>query len=224
MHKYIKESLEKTKEFLIFNRIPFLIDDSLINQDISLKSVIEKIEDLTRRNYFRGIDRIRIGNYDFLNDRDVNATFHEGTLYLSNVQDGEEDIIDDILHEVAHSLEKQYTSEIYQDKKLEHEFLRKRRKLKRILSDIGFNVDKHDFFGVEYNKGFDQFLYKDVTYSSLKQLAVNLFCSVYGATSLSEYYASGFQQYLMGGQKCLQELSPVLYRKVDNLNHLLTEK
>lgn len=224
MHKYIKESLEKTKEFLIFNRIPFLIDDSLINQDISLKSVIEKIEDLTRRNYFRGIDRIRIGNYDFLNDRDVNATFHEGTLYLSNVQDDEEDIIDDILHEVAHNLEKQYTSEIYQDKKLEHEFLRKRGKLKRILSDIGFNVDKHNFFSVEYNKGFDRFLYKYVTYSSLKQLAADLFCSVYGATSLSEYYASGFQQYLMAGQACLKELSPVLYRKVDNLNRLLTEK
>ena len=224
MNNFIKENLKNSREFIVFNRIPVIVDNPLTNNNIILGDVFKKIENLTHRDYFQGIKRIRIGDYKFLNSRDINAAFHEGAIYLSNIQDDDNDIIDDILHEVAHNLERLYNDEIYEDEKLEDEFLLKRSKLKRILQDQGFNVDKHDFFGVEYNKGFDQFLYKDVTYSSLKQLAVNLFCSVYGATSLSEYYATGFQQYLMGPRECLKELSPVLYKKIDKLNRLLTEK
>tara|TARA_Y100000034_G_scaffold85448_1_gene102481 strand:- start:284 stop:958 length:675 start_codon:yes stop_codon:yes gene_type:complete len=224
MNNFVKEGLRNTKEFVIFNRVPVHLDAPLINNDIILSDILKQIENLTHRNYFQGINRIRIGDYKFLNDRDINAAFHEGTIYLSNIQDDDDDIIDDILHEVAHNLERLYDDEIYDDRKLEDEFLLKRSKLKRILQDLDFNVDKHNFFEVEYNKEFDRFLYKDVTYSSLKQLAVNLFCSVYGATSLSEYYATGVQQYLMDDRKCLSELSPVLYKKIDKLNHLLTEK
>jgi len=223
MNNFVKNRSKNVKEFIIFNRIPILIDNPLTN-NIILSDIIKKIEGVTHRNYFQGISKVRIGNYEFLNDRDINATLHDGTLYLSNMQDNDADIIDDIFHEVGHNIEKNYHSEIYGDKKLEEEFLLKRSKLKRILQNNGLNVDKYDFFEIEYNQEFDKLLYKDLTYFSLNQLAANLFCSVYGATSLSEYYASGFETYLMGDEKCLKDLSPILYRKINKLTHLLAEK
>jgi|10_taG_2_1085330.scaffolds.fasta_scaffold144302_2 hypothetical protein len=224
MNNFVKESLKKAHEFVLFKKIPVILDKRLTNERILMSGVISKLESLASSRHFQGIERIRIGDYDFLKSKDINAAFHDGTIYLTNKQDDDEDIIDDILHEMAHNLEKLYNSEIYDDGKLEHEFQSKRLKLKGILKDIGFNVDKHDFFGVEYNKEFDFFLYKHVTYRVLKQLATDLFCSVYGATSLREYYATGFQQYLMGNQRCLSDVSPMLFKKIEKLNDLLNRK
>lgn len=224
MSNIIRESLKRAKEFTLFKKIPIILDKHLTNKRILLGDIIAKLESLAKPSHFQDIERIRIGDYDFLNSRDINAAFHDGTIYLSNNQDDDEDIIDDILHEMAHNLERIYHSELYNDGKLEHEFQSKRLKLRRILQDLDFNVDKHNFFDVKYNKEFDFFLYKHVTYRILKQLTVNLFCSVYGATSLREYYATGFQQYLMGDQKCLLDTSPVLFGKIENLNIILDKK
>jgi len=224
MSNFVGESLKKAKEFVLFRKIPVILDNPLTNSEIFIGNIIAKLESLAKPSHFQDIERIRIGDYDFLNSKDINAAFHDGTIYLSNNQDDDEDIIDDILHETAHNLERLYHSEIYDDGKLKHEFQSKRLKLRRILRDLDFNVDKHNFFDVKYNKEFDFFLYKHVTYRTLKQLTVNLFCSVYGATSLREYYATGFQQYLMGDQKCLLDMSPVLFGKIENLNAILNKK
>ena len=51
-------------------------------------------------------------------------------------------------------------------------------------------------------------------------LTVNLFIGPYAATSLKEYFASGFEEYYLENRLYLREISPYIYRKVS----LLEEK
>ena len=54
---------------------------------------------------------------------------------LANDQTNEMDFIDDIVHEIAHSIEKKYVNLIYGDGAIEKEFKTKRKKLYDILKE-----------------------------------------------------------------------------------------
>ena len=54
------------------------------------------------------IDVVYIGKFDFFEEREVNAMFVDDALYISNEQDNGEDMLDDIVHEFAHAVEKRY--------------------------------------------------------------------------------------------------------------------
>ena len=74
-----------------------------------------------------------------------------------------------------------------------------------------------DFINTEYEKEFDQFLYKKIGYTKIRNIAPTLFIRPYAATSLREYFATGFEDfYLEGGQK-LKGISPILYKKILSL-------
>ena len=75
---------------------------------------------------------------------------------------------------------------------------------------------KH-FFDVEYSQKLDMFFYRDVGYDALSMLTVGLFVSPYGATSLREYFANGFEEYFTGEPHNLKKISPQLYIKFQNL-------
>ena len=64
------------------------------------------------------------------------------------------------------------------------------------------------------------FLFKTIGYDILNQLVVNIFISGYAATSVSEYFARGFEEYFIGDKSSLKQLSPVLYSIIDKLVHL----
>ena len=49
---------------------------------------------------------------------------------------------------------------------------------------------------------------------------MGLFVSPYAATSLREYYASGFEDYYLNNGKVIKKISPALYEKINNLNNL----
>ena len=80
--------------------------------------------------------------FEEFEDRDINAMFKDGAIYVSNEQDDVEDMVDDIVHEIAHSLETPYGGLIYGDKKIEKEYSHKRIKLYEILESEGLNPDK----------------------------------------------------------------------------------
>jgi len=44
-----------------------------------------------------------------------------------------------------------------------------------------------------------------------------LFYSPYAITSLREYWANGFENYLLGDRERLKDLSPILFRKVEEI-------
>ena len=69
----------------------------------------------------------------------------------------------------------------------------------------------------EYDEKFDDFLYKKVGYDALASIAMGLFITPYAATSLREYFATGYVEYLMGDRNYLKNVSPVLYKKIQTL-------
>ena len=83
-----------------------------------------------------------------------------------------------------------------------------------------FDLPKDFSINIEYDKDIDNFLFKTVGYDILNQVAVNIFVSGYAATSVSEYFARGFEEYFIGDKTSLQKISPVLYTKIDKLVHL----
>ena len=162
------------------------------------------------------IDIVYIGEFNFFED--TNAVYKDGSLFISNEQDNEDDLLDDVIHEIAHAIEKKYGQLIYSDGLIEREFLFKRKKLKQILDNQGYIVNKHDFLNIEYNKDFDLFLYREIGYDILDMLTVNLLINPYSATSLREYFATGVEEYYMGKRLYLKKICPYIYRNISNLH------
>ena len=72
-------------------------------------------------------------------------------------------------------------------------------------------------FPIEYNEKFDEFLATEVGYPVLVPLTMGLFVSPYGATSLQEYFANGFEKYILDDPARVQTISPVLYGKIEEI-------
>lgn len=60
---------------------------------------------------------------------------------------------------------------------------------------------------IEYNKGIDNYLHKEVGYDIINQLCVGIFPSAYAATSIREYFARGFEEYFIGDRENLKILA-----------------
>jgi len=221
LQSYIVESNKKTrknqKEWKLFGNIDIFIKDPFVN-DIDLPNCIKKIEQLIPLYLTYGLDSIYIGDFKEFQERNINAFFEDGTIYISNVQDNEEDFLDDIIHELAHLVEEQNGLEVYGDGRIEIEFLGKRKRLYYAFAAENYDVNILDFLDPEYSKEFDEFLYKTVGYIELGNLTQGLFYSPYGATSLREYFANSFEAFFLKKDfNTLQSLSPVLYNKIEKL-------
>ena len=93
----------------------------------------------------------------------------------------------------------------------------KRERLAARLHAEGYDTSEVDFKESEYSANFDVFLYKDIGYEKLTNLTMGLFSSPYGATSLREYFANGFEEYFLGRRDYLPKVSPKLYMKIDKI-------
>ena len=190
----------------------------LINDKIDVEKVIGKIEDSIPSHLRSEIEMVIFGQFDEFKDRSLNAFYKDGALYISNFQDDEEDLYDDLVHEIAHSAEEVYGYEIYGDEKIKDEFLRKRKFMHDLLWSKDYKAPLSFFMDTEYNKEFDMFLYEDIGYDKLSQLLVGLFVSAYAATSLREYFATGFTEYFIDPtHNTLKKVSPELYKKISSI-------
>ena len=131
------------------------------------------------------------------------------------------DMYDDIIHEISHSLEEPHGYFLYGDKKIEQEFLRKRKYLHDILWKMGYKIPKTVFMNPEYDQAFDEFLHQKVGYSKLSGVMNGIFISPYAATSLREYFATGFTEFYLHPNEhdFLQKVSPELYKKLAQLHN-----
>ena len=170
--KWLNNSMNKSKKLkdtYSLHDINIFIKDPLpeiINMDFVLKYIKVRIP----TNLLRGVDMIYIGNFDNLKEKNANAMYMDGAVYLTNEQDDDMDMIDDIIHEIAHSNEKQFEQIIYEDGRLEKEFLYRRKQLAYILKDKGFGVPTGFIYNISYDKNIDDYLYQKVTYDVLWQL------------------------------------------------------
>jgi hypothetical protein len=188
---------------------------------IDFKKVLSKIEAYLPAYLVQNVEGIYVGEFKEFSERakNVNAIYKDGVIYVSNQQDDEDDLLDDIVHELAHSTENQYQDLIYGDEQLEAEFLAKRRTLYFLLdrSDLGLEKNLMYFLNPDYSHNFDMFLYKKLGYDYLRNVSASLFYSPYAITSLKEYWANGFESYFLGDRQKLKDLSPVLYNKIKAL-------
>lgn len=183
---------------------------------VSFQDVFDEVKEKIPKKLFSDIDSIIIGDFDFLNEKDLNSLYHDGKLYISNKKRSEDSILHDIIHEIAHSIEHKYKDELYEDKVLQIEFINKRRKLFNQMSPFYSECHDFDFDSIQYSDKFDEFLYKTVTYPKLARLSNGIFLSPYAATSLREYFADGFECYILHPhlRRHLYMLCPTLYEKI----------
>ena len=219
MKEYIKKSIKESKEKLLYNRIIIYIKDSL-PKDFDLDYVISKIQETVPEHLTYGIDSIFVGQFEDIEGRELDALYKDGAIYTTNQQQSEEDMVDDIVHEFSHTNEETYAALIYADGKIENEFLGKRRKLLDILKAEGYNIPIDVFMNTEHTEEFDMFLYKEIGYEKLTMLTMGLFVSPYGATSLREYFANGFEHYFLHDSHYVKLISPAIYEKVDGITFM----
>lgn len=208
----------KLKDMFNLSGIDVYIKDRL-PEDIDPEFVFNYISARIPFHLAKSIDIVYIGKFPEMIKRDINAYYEDGAVYVTNNQEDDMDMIDDIVHELAHAVERNNAEAIYGTGALSREFKLKRKKLFTIIQDM-YDVPSGFLNNIEYNKPIDDFLYKTIGYDILNQMVVNIFVSGYAATSISEYFARGFEEYFIGDKNKLKDLCPVLYRTIDELVHL----
>jgi len=214
----IRENISQRREYYIhsrFDTIPILIKDPFMSDEVNMEEFIDEIGIRIPRHLLQNIEIIYVGDFPDLDGR--NAAYIDGAIYITNKEPTTHDMLENVIHEIAHSIESTYGTQIYSDNKLQNEFLGKRGKLKAILDAHGYEIPEKHYINTEYSKAFDEFLSDSVGYPVLLNLTMGLFASPYGATSLKEYFANGFEKFYLGEPKLVKETSPALYNTLVGL-------
>jgi len=213
---YIKQSHDKAPKEHSAGHAPVHVLEPLPDH-VDISRVLSKVEYLLPDKILNTIDVIYVKHLDDFEERDINAMYKDGAIYVTSLQDNDKDMIDDIIHEYAHAVEDTYGARIYEDEKVEKEFLGKRIRFESILRAAGFDTLKYNFKHLEYSEALDRFFFEEVGYPTLVNYSHGLFLGPYGATSLREYFASGFEEFFMGDRRLLNSISPSIYEKLNDL-------
>ena len=216
LQAFVSESNKKNrKEYKVFNSIDMFIKDKL-PQNIDIKYVISKVEEKVPSHVVEGIDCFYVGLFKEFERRNINAMYKDGSVYITSEQDDNDDMVDDIIHEIAHAAEDIYAQQIYSDNRIQREFLGKRTRLRDTLAQYELvPLERYaDFQQIEYLKEFDDYLYNEIGEERLVHFCDGLFVRPYASTGIREYFATAFEEFLLGEPHYLRTLSPVAYEKV----------
>ena len=220
--KWISNSIKESrilKDHYALHSIDIIVKDTLPD-NVDIDFVIKYITTRIPKFLITGVDIIYVGQFDHLIEKGVNALYEDGAIYITNDQDDEMDMIDDIVHELAHAVEVSYFDVIYGDGTLEAEFLRKRNALYDLLKNKELDPPPQFLVNVSYDQVVDDYLYKEIGYTALWNYVVGIFPSPYAATSLREYFARGLEEFFIGDRKSLTKNNNVLYSKLQDLVEL----
>jgi len=209
IHESMKRS-RRMRDHFSLNGVSVIIKDAL-PQEVNLEFVLNYIAARVPFFLTQNIEIIYVGKFPEMEEREINAFYENDAIYVTNEQEEEMDMIEDIIHEISHAVEQNNQEFIYESGQLQREFLGKRRALSNLLSrkykvPADFDID------VEYDRAIDDFLFRDVGYDALNQICVGIFPSAYACTSISEYWAKGFEELFIGETNDLKQMCPVLYR------------
>ena len=152
------KNFKKTFKEKSLGNVQVIIKDDL-PKDFNIDSVLEDVSESVPEKFFKNVDYIFVGDFPEFKIRNVNALYMEGAIYITNKQDDELDMVDDIIHEIAHAVEDDEFLEIYSDGSLEREFLGKRERLFHLLDTEGYDLNYQEFKNPEYSNNFDNVLY-----------------------------------------------------------------
>ena len=103
LEKLIKNK-EKNKTHFTWNNIEVFIKDPILNKEVSFVSVLDIIEEKVPRHLLKNVNAIYVGNFDFLNSRNAQASYENSAIFVTNDQDRDQDREDDDVHEIALSV------------------------------------------------------------------------------------------------------------------------
>ena len=219
IRKIIEESMkaqaDQRREYTLFGKWLYIKDRFAAQIDIM--SVIEELERTMPWFLFDDVDEFLVGDFDFLNEKGLEALYKDGAIYITNALSNETDLVENIIHEASHSLESRYGAMIYGDGLLKGEFIAKRMSLQTRLEHEHYDIRRLDFGNIEYSSIFDNYMYKQIGYSSLTPLIIGIFPSPYAVTSLREYWGVGFEDYFVGDREYLQRTCPILFAKIEEI-------
>tara|TARA_Y100000114_G_scaffold70920_1_gene64887 strand:- start:1472 stop:2155 length:684 start_codon:yes stop_codon:yes gene_type:complete len=218
MNDYIKKShknnLQERKEYTVFGSVNLFIKDPL-PRDIDVSSIIMDLEDTIPRKFFHEIDIVLVGQIPELIDRGLRGAYLDGGIYITNEQPSDEQMFEDIVHEIAHAVEKTYEFELYGDGNIEREYTSKKITFLNLMHANGISVPNRIKYENEYSKAFDEFLYYTLGYEKVEKFSNGLFISPYAPVSISEYFATAFEAYFVNTQQeYVKKISPYLYEKI----------
>ena len=216
-----KQLQKRQSDFYTPTGIHVFFKDSVENENIDVEKVIARIEGSLPSHLLSEIEMIIFGWFDEFEERSLNAFYDSGTLYVSNIQDDSADLCDDLVHEISHSIEEPHGYFLYGDKKIEDEFLRKRKYIHDVLWKMGYKMPLSIFMNPEYDEEFDMLLYEKIGYDKLSNILSGVLITPYAATSLREYFATGFTEFYLHPDEhgFLQKISPELYKKLITLHN-----
>ena len=209
---YVKVKNKKLSEYKIGSFQIFIQDH--LPENIDMVTIFKEIESLLPEYFLKLIDVVYIGDFSFFKEKNTNAVYLDGALYISNNQDDNNDMKDDIIHEFAHVLEEKYNDFLYDDEEIKNEYFDKLKKLKNYLFFEGYNTRGINFFNIKYNQQFDEFLVNDVDYEKLSGFVEGLFLAPYSITSLKKYFARAFEEFFLGDRLYLKSMCPYSYKKL----------
>ena len=198
---WINESIKRSKrmkDHFSLNGVSVIIKDAL-PQEVDLEFVLNYISARVPFYLTQNIEIIYVGKFPEMEEREINAFYENDAIYVTNEQ------------EISHAVEQNNQEFIYESGQLQREFLGKRRALSNLLSQK-FKVPADFDIDVEYDRAIDDFLFRDVGYDALNQICVGIFPSAYACTSVSEYWAKGFEELFIGETTDLKQMCPVLYK------------
>jgi len=199
-------------EYYIHNTPVFVVEAP--DDSVDIPEFCVEAEGMVPSSLLHNVEVVYIGRFKELGDK--NALYAHDGIYMSCDEPTNFDMLENFVHEVAHSLEPTYAQDIYTDD-LVNEFKGKRNTLFHILHSRGFYINPILYSFTEYNKKFDEFLANEVGYPTLLNLTMGLFVSPYGATSIQEYFANGFEKYFLDNPRRVRDVSPVLHRKIEEI-------
>ena len=203
-------------EYTLFDDIYVYVKDPLPTH-IDFHNVLKKVESIIPRAFLYEVESIFVGQFDEFYKMNVNAFFANGTIHVTNEQESNEDMLDDIVHEIAHAVEAAFPLDIYGNQNIRDEFLGKRKRLYKILSLEDYDLNLNDFLELDFAEEFDNFLYIEVGYPTLRALAAGLFPSPYAITSIREYFAVGFEKIFLQSPEEIRSTCPMLFNQITNL-------
>ena len=217
-----QKMLEESSNFYTASGIHVFTKNKMVNDLVDLEGVIGKLESMLPDHIRDGVEMVIVGQFDEFQERGINAFYKDGALYVSNFQSDNDDLLDDLIHETAHSVEEQYGMDIYADQEIKDEFLRKRIHIYNVLWNMGFKPSEEDFLETEYDQDFDEYLHQDIGYDKLSEILKGIMVSPYAATSLRQYFATGFTEFYLhpDSHNYLKKTSPELYKKLVQLHKM----
>jgi hypothetical protein len=83
------------KEYHLFGKLVY-VQEPFVG-DVSVQNVIDEIEQTIPPYLFEEVDTIIVGTFDFLDERDLEAIYKDGAIYISNKIINDRDLIENIL-------------------------------------------------------------------------------------------------------------------------------